>query len=139
MPSVTGLGERVRTLFHREPKTVVPRTILIVDGNASERQSTARLVRACGYEPFETTGLAEAVAHLEEHDPECVLLGFDLQDGSGLDALERIHELDADLGVIMLAPNVWDARTADAMRKGAIAYLARPFGVDDLRELLGRR
>jgi DNA-binding NtrC family response regulator len=139
VPSVSGLGERVRSLFHREPKEVVPRTILIVDANASERQSTARLVRALGYEPFETAGLAEAVAHLEEHDPECVLLGFDLADGNGLDALARIRELDADLAVIMLAPNVWDTRAAEAMRHGAVAYLARPFGADDLRELLGRR
>lgn len=139
MPSASGLGERVRSFFRREPKPVVPRTILIVDGNANERRSTARLVESLGYESLQTTGLAQALAKLEEQDPEFVLLGFDLEDGSGLDAVARIHELDADLGVIMLAPNVWDARTAEAMRKGAIAYLARPFGADDLRELLGRR
>jgi DNA-binding NtrC family response regulator len=46
--------------------------------------------------------------------------------------------LDADLPVIMLAADLWDSRVAEAMRKGAVAYLARPFGADDLRELLGR-
>ena len=39
----------------------------------------------------------------------------------------------------MLTANLWDARAAEAMRKGAVAYLARPFGADDLREVFGRR
>ena len=129
----------MRGLFQRESKPVVPRTILIVDGNASNRQATARLVQSLGYQPLQTTGVGKAVEQLEDQDPEFVLLAFDLDDSSGLDALARIRELDPSLAVIMLAPNLWDSRVAEAMRKGAIAYLARPFGVDDLRELLGRR
>ena len=39
----------------------------------------------------------------------------------------------------MLAADPWDARVAEAMRQGAIAYLAKPFNQDDLREVLGRR
>ena len=129
----------MRGLFQREPKPVVPRTILIVDSNAANRRSTARLVESLGYQALPTTTLADALKQLEEHDPEFVLLGFDLEDASGLDALSQIRELDPDLAVIMLAPNLWDSRVAEAMRKGAIAYLARPFGADDLRELFGRR
>jgi DNA-binding NtrC family response regulator len=139
VPSVRELGQRVRGLFQREPKAVVPRTILIVDGNTSNRQSTARLVQSLGYQPLQTKGIAEAIQQLEGQDPEFVMLAFDLDDSPGLDALTRLRELDPDLTVIMLAPNLWDGRVAEAMRKGALAYLARPFGLDDLRELLGRR
>ena len=129
----------MRGLFHRESKPVVPRSILIVDGNASERQSTARLVESLGYQPLQTTSVAEAVKQLEKQDPDFVLLGFELEDSTGIEALDSIRELDPELGVIMLAPNLWDSRVAEAMRKGAIAYLAKPFGADDLRELLGRK
>jgi response regulator of citrate/malate metabolism len=38
----------------------------------------------------------------------------------------------------MLAADLWDNRVAEAMRKGAVAYLARPFGMNDLREVFGR-
>ncbi len=117
----------------------MPRSILIVDRNASERQSTARLVESLGYQPLQTTSVAEALKQLEEQDPDFVLLGFELEDSTGIEALDSIRELDPELGVIMLAPNLWDSRVAEAMRKGAIAYLAKPFGADDLRELLGRR
>lgn len=139
VPSVSDWGQRVRGWLHRDPKPVVPRTILVVDGNASNRQSTARLVDSLGYESVQCTGIEAAMKELEEQDPDFVLLGFDLDDAPGLDALTRLRELDPDLSVVMLAPNVWDARAAEAMRKGAVAYLAQPFGADDLREVFGRR
>jgi two-component system response regulator AtoC len=138
VPSVGDLGQRVRGWLHREPKPVVPRTILIVDGNARTRQSTARLVESLGYHSLQCPGIAQALGLLQEQDAEFVLLGFDLDDATGLEALSRIRELDADLPVIMLAADLWDSRVAEAMRQGAVAYLARPFGADDLRELLGR-
>jgi two-component system response regulator RegA len=125
--------------LHREPKPVVPRTILIVDGSSANRQSTARLVESLGYEAIQCDGIGVALKHLEDQDPSFVLLGFDLNDGSGLDALARLREQDPDVSVIMLTSNLWDARAAEAMRKGAVAYLARPFGADDLREVFGRR
>lgn len=139
VPSVTGLTDRVRGWLHRDSKPVVSRTIVIVDGNAANRQSTARLVDSLGYESVQCQGIADALERIEEHDPSFVLLAFDLDEGSGLDALTRLREDDPDLSVIMLASNVWDPRAADAMRKGAIAYLARPFGADELRAVLGRR
>jgi DNA-binding NtrC family response regulator len=94
-----------------------------------------------GYLALQTPSLAEAISRLEDPDldPELVLLAFDLKDAGGLDALAQIRELDPDLPVIMLAADLWDTRVQEAMRRGAIAYLPRPFGADDLRELLGRR
>ena len=141
MPSVADLRQRVRGWFQREPKVVIPRSILIVDGNAPNRASTARLVESMGFQALRTPSVGDAIKQLEDPDldPEFVLLGFDLEDASGLDALAQIHELDPDLPIIMLAADLWDSRVQEAMRRGAIAYLPRPFGADDLRELLGRR
>jgi DNA-binding NtrC family response regulator len=141
MPSVADLRQRVRGWWQREPKVVTPRSILIVDGNTSNRESTARLVESLGYQAVQTPGIGDAIKWLEdpEVDPGSVLLGFDLQDASGLDALAQIRELAPELPVVMLASDLWDTRVAEAMRRGAIAYLPRPFGADDLRELLGRR
>jgi DNA-binding NtrC family response regulator len=136
--SVTAVREKVRNWLHREPKVVVPRTILIVDGNVSNRESTARLVESLGYQSLQTPGLAKAVEQLEKHDPDFVLLGFDLDDGNGLEALSQVRDIAPDVPIVMLADDLWDSRVAEAMRRGAIAYLARPFGRESLRELLVR-
>lgn len=141
MPSVTDLRARVRGWLQREPRVVIPRSILIVDANTPNRQSTARLVESLGYQALQAPSIGAAIKQLEEPDldPGWVLLAFDLQDASGLDALAQLREIDPDLAVVMLAADLWDPRVAEAMRRGAIAYLPRPFGADDLRELFGRR
>lgn len=139
VPRVIDLGQKVRGWLHREPKPVVPRTILIVDSNANRRRSTAQLVERLGFQALQSTTLTEALKILDEQDPEFVLLDFDLADVAGLEALAQIRAMDSAIPVIVLAPNLWDSRVAEAMRQGAVAYLANPFGLDDLRELLGRR
>jgi two-component system NtrC family response regulator len=61
---------------------------------------------------------------------------MDLPDGSGLDLLTELRQHAPELEVVMLTHDWRDARTAEAMRRGAVAYLAKPFGQDDLREVL---
>ena len=139
VPRVSDLRQKVRGWLSREPKPVVPRSILIVDSNPERRGSTAQLVERLGFEAMQTTAVADAMKVLDEQDPEFVLLDVELQDMSALDALAQIRAVDAAIPVVMLAPNLWDSRVAEAMRRGAVAYLAAPFGIDDLRELLGRR
>jgi two-component system, response regulator, stage 0 sporulation protein F len=141
VPSVTELRERVRGWLHREPKVVIPRTILIVESDAPNRQSVGRMVESLGYATVQTSSVAGALKKLDESDfdPAFVLLGFDVDDATGLEALKLLREVEPGLRVIMLAANVWDPRAAEAMHDGALAYLAKPFGMDDLRELLGRR
>jgi ActR/RegA family two-component response regulator len=68
--------------------------------------------------------------------PASVLLALDLPGQSGLEVLRALRAAQPDLRIVMLAPNWRDARTAEAMRRGAVAYLAKPFGANDLRELL---
>jgi DNA-binding NtrC family response regulator len=137
---MTEFGLKVRGWLKREPRVEIARTIAVVDANESSRQATAKLLENLGYQSLQMESTAEIVKHLEdEDDPTFVLLGFELADGDGLDALVRIRELAPEVPVVMLAANVWDARTAEALRRGAVAYLAPPFGQDALREIVGQR
>jgi len=138
MASVSSVRDKLAGWLRREPKVVTPRSILIVDGNTSDRRATAGRVTRLGYQALEASSAAEAEAQLEKHDPECILLAFDLPDAPELQALERIREMAPEVRVVMLAPTYYDVRAAEAMRHGAVAYLGKPFGQDDLRELLTR-
>jgi CheY-like chemotaxis protein len=138
VPSVTEFRTRVRGWLRREPKQVVPRSILVVDGDRAIRESTARMVERLGYQSIPLTRLSEVVQHLEAEDADFLLLGFHLADGDALEALNQVRELAPELPIVMLTTDLWDPRIAEALRRGAVAYLARPFGLDDLREILGR-
>jgi two-component system response regulator RegA len=118
----------------------VARTIAVVDGNESTRQSIAKLLDGLGYQPLPMSTVADIVKHLEQSDdPSFILLGFELDDGDGLEALTRIRELAPEVPVVMVAANLWDTRSTEALRRGAVAYLAPPFGQDALREIVGHQ
>jgi CheY-like chemotaxis protein len=138
MASVGGVSDKLKGWLRRAPKEVLPRTILIVDSNTNDRRSTVSCVTHLGYQALEANTAAAAVRQLEQHAPDCVLLAFDLSDAHGLEGLDTIRELDPELPIIMLASSYHDGRPIEAMRRGAVAYLAKPFGQDDLRELLTR-
>ena len=138
VPSLAALGQRVRGWFRREPKVVSPRTILIAEADVRERRALAKMIQDMGYVALETSSAAKALQLLESHDPELILLALEVDQGGGLDALAQVREVAPEIPVIMLAADWRDGRTAEAMRRGAVAYLARPFGPDDLRELLAR-
>ena len=116
-----------------------PRELLIAEADDRERRALLRMVRGMGYSPLEASSTADALKLLEDHFPECVLLAFDLDEGTGLEALSQVRATAPELPVIMIARDYHDGRTVEALRRGAVAYLARPFGPDDLREVLGRR
>jgi DNA-binding NtrC family response regulator len=132
------LPERLRGWLKREPKAVAPKSILVIDGNAADRAVTKRAVERLGFQALDAAGISDGLRQLETEDPTCVLLAFELADTDGLEALSQIRALDPNLTVIMLTADWHDGRTVDAMRRGAIAYLAKPFSQDDLRELVSR-
>ena len=131
------LRSRLSGWFKRPPPAAqATRTILVVDGDASDRAAALRCVEQLGYHALEAADASEALRQLESTRPDCVLLALDLPTTSGLDVLAQLREVEPELNVIMLARDWRDARTAEAMRRGAAAYLAKPFSQDDLRELL---
>jgi CheY-like chemotaxis protein len=138
---VLDFRDKLRQLLHtprlrRERKPPQLRTILIVDGNEADRRATARRVTRLQYRALEAATADEALERLADSDPSCVLLAIDLPDRNGLDLLTELRQAAPDLEVVMLTRDWRDGRTAEAMRRGAVAYLAKPFSQDDLRELL---
>ena len=138
MASATDWRSRIGGWLQRESRVTPPRQVLVVDAVEGSRAHAGVLLTALGYAPLLVSTQADAVAALETEDPTFLLLGFTLDDGDGLTALGALREVAPEVPIAMLAPSLWDPRVAEAMRRGAVAYLAPPFGADDLRELLGR-
>lgn len=84
--------------------------------------------------PFEVQAVGtanEALSFIEKHQPKIVLLENDLPDRSGLDFLDELIKLDAQLPVIMFASEVSSEAAIEAMKKGAFDYFTLP--VDEPR------
>ncbi len=108
-------------------------TILVVDDDRQIRRVLAETLRSWDYDPLEAGTLAEARKVFTEEEPKIVLLDIDLPDGSGLDFLSEIKELQPETIVIMITGNVDVKSTIAALRGGAHDFIAKPIQLQELR------
>ena len=112
----------------------MPFTILIVDDEAKARGSMGRLLSAEGYEILEAESLAHAVATLQDHLPDILLLDFNLPDGHGLDLLRKLSTTKPRPQVIVVTGTASIPTAVEALQLGAADLLEKPV---DLARLKG--
>ena len=107
-------------------------TIYIVEDDRSFLKSVERLVRAAGYESI---GLGSATLFLEQEalrHPSCLLLDVRLPDLDGLLLQETLADRGISLPIIFMTGHGDIPMSVKAMKRGAIDFLPKPFGTEDL-------
>ncbi|MBG0740734.1 response regulator [Paeniglutamicibacter antarcticus] len=107
--------------------------VLIVDDDFHvARLHVAYVEEAPGFTALDPVGGGEAAARaVQTHRPDLVLIDVYLPDWNGLDILRG---LDVDAFVLSAASDAESVRKA--IRRGALAYLIKPFSADMLAERL---
>jgi DNA-binding NarL/FixJ family response regulator len=73
----------------------------------------------------EAGSVAEAVAAIEEHRPDVVLMDLQLPDGSGIEATSTVLALQPQLAVVVLTMSADPAALAAALAAGSRGYLLK--------------
>ncbi len=82
--------------------------------------------------------IREAIEIISDCPPDVVMLDVVLPDGSGMDAFQKMHELDPLVPVVMMTGG-GDSETAiQAMQMGAMDYLTKPLDVAELNKIVRR-
>jgi len=116
-------------------KSVTPLRILIVDDHAVVR---AGLKMVLEQQPdfivvAEAESGSEAVRQAQTHRPDIVVMDIRMPGGlSGIEACEQISEQVPDSKVIMLTSYAEDELVMDAVRAGAVGYVLKRVGSNDL-------
>lgn len=110
--------------------------ILIVDDDRFIRMTLSEALRSWGYETADASTVAEALDRFSEEDPSFVLLDIDLPDGSGIDVLNQVKELNAETIAVMITGNIDVANTLAALRGGAHDFIGKPIRLEELRVTL---
>jgi len=111
-------------------------TVFIVDDDPSARLGLTRLVRAAGLK-VESFGSAGEFLTADRADgPGCIVLDVRMPGMTGPELQERLRVEDCGMPIIFLSAHGNVPTTAEAMKKGAVDFLAKPVDGGDLLEAI---
>jgi DNA-binding NtrC family response regulator len=108
-------------------------TLLIVEDNVILAKSISRWMRQHGIAVHSVKSTVEAISWISEYQPTAVLVDLLLQDGHGLDFVERhIRPRFGNLPVVVITGTGTESDLSKAKELGVVAFLGKPFPLSDL-------
>ncbi|GAE31278.1 MULTISPECIES: response regulator [Halalkalibacter] len=110
--------------------------ILVVDDQYGIRVLLSEILQKDGYVMSDAANGAQALKLVEKDRPDLVLLDMKIPGMDGLEILRRIKEHDESIRVIMMTAYGELNLINEAMSLGAVTHFAKPFDIDDIREVI---
>ncbi len=107
-------------------------SMLVCDDDQIFRTRLVRALQSRGYNPLVATNAEEAIVLARRHKPERAIVDMRMPGMSGLDLLERLIEIDAEMQVVILTGYGSIANAVEATRRGARDYLTKPVDTDQI-------
>jgi len=115
----------------REDESMAP-TILVIDDDPSVRKSLSRLLRSFGF----TVENFESAEHFLKRElykgTGCIILDIRMPGISGMALQDELNKRDCDLPIIFITGHGDIPTGVQAMKKGAVDFLPKPFDDDQL-------
>ena len=110
--------------------------ILVVEDDSAVSQTVVALLEAEGYPVQAAHSSDEALEHLSRNTYPIVISDIYLDQRSGLDILRRARALNPDALVILMTARGTLDTVLEATRAGAFDYLAKPFQLSRLAQMV---
>jgi two-component system KDP operon response regulator KdpE len=111
-----------------EPAT----TILLVEDEAAIRRSIASTLAADGFRVIEAGSARDATIHAKAYNPELLLIDLGLPDKDGLELIRELRTW-CRAPIVILSARGREEEKVKGLDAGADDYLAKPFGLPELR------
>ena len=107
-------------------------TVLVIDDDASIRESLSNLIRSMGLNVQTCASAQEFLSRQRPDAPSCLVLDVELPGLSGLDLQQELVKGDAQIPIIFITGHGDIPMTVRAMKAGAIEFLTKPCRDEDL-------
>jgi DNA-binding NtrC family response regulator len=111
-------------------------SILVVDDEEVMRDVLNSLLTEAGFKVTLAEDGAEGLALARRHGFDAAIVDVMLPDMGGIDVLEELKKIDAELVVMMITAYASVETALSAMKKGAFDYVAKPFKHEELLHIL---
>jgi two-component system, response regulator RegA len=108
------------------------RSLLIVEDDKSFLQRLARAMESRGFTVSAAESVADGLVQVEKAAPAFAVVDMRLGDGNGLDVISAMKKRRPDARAIILTGYGNIATAVNAVKLGAVDYLAKPVDADDV-------
>lgn len=112
--------------------------VMVVDDEASIRISLEEGLKDFEYEVETVSSIEAARTSLLSFRPQLLILDVRLKDGDGIDFIDHVKSIDKDIEVIVMTAYGDIQKAVDAMKKGALEFVTKPFDMDEIEVLVKR-
>src|SRR5215472_6402347 len=112
------------------------RTVLVVDDDATLRESVGRLLRSLGIGTRLFASISDFLGSDPPDGPSCLVLDVRFPVQSGLDLQRELAAANREIPIIFITGHGDIPMSVQAMKRGAIEFLTKPFRDQDLLDAI---
>jgi len=110
--------------------------ILVVDDEVNMQMVLKAMLQRDGYEVLTASDGVEALAVVKGNQPAAIITDLKMPRLDGMGLLEKIQDGYPDIPVIMITAHGTVSTAVEALKKGALDYITKPFDQDDLKNVI---
>ena len=115
------------------------RLLLIVEDDEAFARTLARSFERRGYQVLHADSMAQMQALLASHTPVYAVVDLKLKgEASGLACVRQLHAHSSKMRIVVLTGFASIATAVEAVKLGAVHYLAKPSNTDDIEAAFNR-
>jgi two-component system response regulator RegA len=112
--------------------------LLIIEDDAAFARTLGKSFERRGYRVLHAGSYDEAAALLKQHLPSYAVVDLKLNgNSSGLSCVQMLHKHDPDMLIVVLTGFASINTEVEAIKLGAVQYLAKPANTDDIEAAFG--
>lgn len=132
------LGKDCEESDYLDSESLTMSTVLVVDDEKNYLVVLEDLLEDEGYNVLTASSGAEALELMAQSPVDTVLSDIKMPGISGIELLDRILAIDPDLPVILMTAFAEVDQAVEAMKKGALDHIQKPFDNRDVRRAVAR-
>ncbi|MBA7698927.1 Regulator of RpoS [subsurface metagenome] len=112
--------------------------MLVIDDDSVVLDSCRRVFTEEGFDVVTTNSAKEGLQLVSDSKFEIILCDWKMPEFNGMDVVEEIDKRSPDSTIVMISGFPSVGRATEAMKRGAMDYLAKPFTPEEIAETVKR-
>jgi len=112
--------------------------ILIVDDELNMRLVLTAMLKKEGYEIASAADGSEALSILKSGPIDAVITDLKMPNVDGMELLDHMNDKHPAIPVIIITAHGTVATAVEALKKGALDYITKPFDLDELKNVISK-